>query len=58
MGHEPYLNIKNIDSWKHITQFRISAHKLKIKTGRYNSNNGYVDPDCRLCMQCNKNEKH
>ena len=31
---EPYLNFRNFEKRKYIAQLRISAHKLKIETGR------------------------
>jgi hypothetical protein len=39
---EPYLNYPNILKYRSIiAKFRLSAHKLKIETGRYNSRNAY-----------------
>ena len=35
---------------------RLSAHKLKIETGRYNSQNEYRPPEERLCTNCNLQE--
>jgi hypothetical protein len=32
---EPYLSVMNSDQRNLITKFRISAHQLRIETGRY-----------------------
>ena len=47
---EPYLNKPT--NHTNLARFRLSAHKLKIETGRYNSKNKYVPPDARLCDNC------
>ena len=39
-----------------ITQFRISAHKLRIETGRFNNKLKYVPPEQRLCEYCSMNK--
>ena len=57
IAYESYLNMRKFEKRKYITQFRVSAHKLKIETGRYNSNNAYINPEDRLCMQCSLNTK-
>ena len=48
--YEPYLNLRNFEKRKYIAQLRISAHKLKIETGRYNSHNAYINPEERISM--------
>jgi hypothetical protein len=51
---EPYLNYPNILKYRSIiAKFRLSAHKLKIETGRYNSRNAYIPADQRICEHCN-----
>ena len=55
IAYEQYLNIKNFEKRKFIARFRISAHKLKIETGRYNSNNCYIKAEDRKCIQCDTN---
>jgi hypothetical protein len=57
IGHESYLNLRKFEKRKYIAQFRISAHKLKIETGRYNSYNAYITPEQRICTQCDLNAK-
>ena len=37
---------------KILAKFRLSAHRLKIETARYNSKNNYVPPEQRLCPSC------
>ena len=55
IAYEQYLNIRLFEKRKFITKFRISAHKLKIETGRYNSYNCYIKAEDRKCIQCNTN---
>ena len=55
--YEPYLNLRNFEKRKYIAQLRISAHKLKIETGRYNSHNAYINPEERICNQFPRNTK-
>jgi hypothetical protein len=35
LRREPYLSVLNSDQRSLITKFRISAHQLRIETGRY-----------------------
>ena len=53
---ENYLNLNNFDKRRKISQLRISAHNLKIETGRFNSKNGYMPPELRLCDHCDLNK--
>ena len=41
---------------KHLAKFRLSAHRLRIETARYNSKNNYVPPEQRLCPNCHLNK--
>jgi hypothetical protein len=50
------LGTKNITQWKTLTQFRLSAHTLKIEMDRINSKGQYVPPDQRKCTNCTLNE--
>ena len=50
---ETYLTIANFEMRRKLAQFRLSAHKLAIETGRYNGKNRYVLPENRLCQSCN-----
>ena len=50
---ETYLTIANYEMRRKLAQFRLSAHKLAIETGRYNGKNRYVPPEDRLCQSCN-----
>jgi len=56
IGYEKYLTMNNLDKRKTITQFRISAHKLKIETGRFNNKLIYVPPELRICENCSLNK--
>ena len=48
-GCEKYINeIRNFSYRRSITRFRISAHRLKIETGRYIK----LDRSERLCTKC------
>ena len=54
---EPYLIIQTIHKFqKIIARFRLSAHRLKIETGRYNSKNEYLLPEQRICQNCQLNK--
>ena len=52
LAFEPYLKIANPKKRRIIAQFRTSAHRLHIKTGRFGHNNTYVPPDRRLRECC------
>ena len=39
-----------------MSRFRLSAHKLNVETGRYNSKNAYVPACDRLCTNCDLKE--
>jgi hypothetical protein len=61
-SRESYLTLGNNSLRQALSRFRLSAHKLKIETGRYNSKNNYVQPHDRHCLcydlkQC-EDEKH
>jgi hypothetical protein len=47
------LFIKSFKVRRAITQFRISAHRLKIETCRYQASNNYISPLDRICEKCN-----
>jgi hypothetical protein len=50
---EPYINLSCTRHFRsNLAKFRLSAHKLKIETGRYNSKNSYVPPSQRICCNC------
>lgn len=52
-GLETYLQLQSIkENQKAIARFRLSAHKLKIETDRYNSSNKYIPPEKRICTNC------
>ena len=53
---ECYLEIPNRLHQKALAQFRLSAHRLKIETGRYNGRNQYIPPDQRICQSCTLSE--
>ena len=46
---ENYLNIKNVELRKIISNIRMSTHKLKIETGRYKN----IEKGKRVCDVCN-----
>ena len=55
-GMEPYLNLGlHREQVTGITRLRLSAHKLKIETDRYNYKNKYISPNLRICSNCNLN---
>ena len=45
LAFEPYLKIANLDKRIIIAQFRTSAHRQHIETGRFGHDNTYVPPD-------------
>lgn len=47
---ESYLNLKSYDLRKKISQFRLSAHMLRIERDRYSKT--YTRPSERICLQC------
>ena len=57
-GKEIYLNIKNFNNRKALSELRMSAHKLEIEKGRYVN----VNRNDRICRNCNsgliEDEKH
>ena len=54
--YEKYLNIRNVEIRKNITRLRISAHKLRIETERFNNKLQYIPPEMRTCLNCNRKE--
>jgi hypothetical protein len=56
---EPYLSVLNSDQRNLITKFRISAHQLRIKTGRYERKKNQagkisiLEREERVCLYCN-----
>ena len=62
-GRESYLtSIISRENIKAIARLRLSSHKLKIESHRYNSKNNYVPPEDRKCTNCDsdsvENELH
>ena len=55
-GFESYLNIANPDLRKATARLRLSAHRLRIEAGRYNSKNKYVPPSERICPNCDSDD--
>jgi hypothetical protein len=53
---EPYLDIPNRPHQKALAQFRMSAHRLNIETGRFNGKNQYIPPTDRICHKCSLNK--
>ena len=59
---EKYFELKNIVNRSIVTKFRISAHRLRIETGRYErirnsqGNLGMLDRGERICLHCTLNE--
>ena len=50
---EPSLINQSLYKYQKIlAKFRLSAHRLRIETARYNSKNNYVPPEERLCPNC------
>jgi hypothetical protein len=54
--NEKFLEIKSLKIHKSITQFRISAHKLKIESCRYRKNESYIVEEDRKCEKCSMNK--
>ena len=55
LKYEKYLNIRNVKIRKNITRLRISAHKLRTETERFNNKLQYIPPEMRTCL---KNAKY
>ena len=58
---ESYLNIKRTEYRHVIAKFRISAHRLKIETGRYerkikDGKSVFLERHERLCVYCKENK--
>ena len=53
---EKYIQLCDPVARKYIAQIRLSAHKLSIESGRYNTQNQYIPPAERICRNCNRNE--
>ena len=50
---EPYLINQSLYKYQKIlAKFRLSTHRLRIETARYNSKNNYVPPEDILCPNC------
>jgi hypothetical protein len=51
---ENYLNLKNVEYRKVLSNIRMSTHKIELETGRYKN----IERENRLCKSCNmmKNE--
>jgi hypothetical protein len=49
---ENYLNLACPIRRKRLAQFRLSAHRLKVETDRFNGRNRYIPPEERICEQC------
>ena len=41
---------------KNITRLRISAHKLRIETERFNNKLKYIPTEMRTCLICNRRD--
>ena len=57
LAFEPYLKIANPEKRIIIAQFRTSAHRLHIKTGRFGHDNTYVPPppdEFHFLIECPK----
>jgi hypothetical protein len=54
--YENYLNLKSQSLRRALAKFRLSNHKLKIETGRYEKNTDYVPPIDRKCLNCNSDQ--
>ena len=52
---EKYLTLIDPQNRIALSRLRLSAHKLYIETGRYNSKNHYVKPSDRICSLCTMN---
>ena len=53
--YEKYLdNVRSSKYRRLITQMRVSAHKLRIETGRYGRNR--IERNQRVCQTCNSQE--
>ena len=50
---EPYLKLHNVKIRTAIAQFRLSAHHLRIETGRHTR--PYTPAEKRFCLKCNDN---
>ena len=56
---EPYLSVLNSDQRNLITKFRISAHQLRIETGRYERKKNQagkisiLEKEEKVCRYCN-----
>ncbi len=50
---ESYLNLQNVKLRTAIARFRLSAHNLRIETGRHTK--PYTPVEKRLCLKCNSN---
>ena len=56
---EPYLSVLYSDQRNLITKFRISAHQLRIETGRYERKKNQagkipiLEREERVCLYCN-----
>ncbi len=56
ISYEKYLDLNDIERRKNITKLRISAHKLRIETERFNNKNSYIPPEVRFCKSCEANK--
>ena len=50
---EAYLRLSNVKLRTAISRFRLSAHHLRIETGRHTK--PYTPIEKRLCLKCNEN---
>ena len=49
---EAYLQLPDFCSRRALAQLRISAHKLRIESDRFNGKNYYIPPNQRICTNC------
>ena len=53
LKNDPYLINQSLYKYQKIlATFRLSAHRLRIETARYNNKNKYIPPEQRLCPNC------
>ena len=45
LAFERKINIANLEKRRIVAQFRTSAHRLQVETGRFGQNNTFVPPD-------------
>jgi hypothetical protein len=56
ISYEKYLDLNDIERRKNIAKLRISAHKLRIETERFNNKHSYIPHEERFCQNCEINK--